>query len=332
MKTLIRLPNWIGDAVMATPTVRALTRIPEEEVWVWGPPKTAALFRHFPDLSGALELDEKEEPGRLSEIKVLGFDRVLLLTNSYSTAQAASNAGVPERIGYNRQWRGRFLTRKVFCGPAVRNLHMVDYYLYLVSKILDQPGGWDRRTLLKCSDEELSLASERIRAGCEETAEGKLIAFCPGAAYGPAKQWFPERFKLLAESLANQRHRVLILGGENERELGEAILAGLPDNRSMNLAGATNIRELMATLCVCDGLVTNDSGPLHLADALGTPAVALFGSTDSTWTGPQGAKHEILQAEVACNPCFLRECPLDMECMRSLTSESARLAVDRILC
>jgi heptosyltransferase-2 len=160
---------------------------------------------------------------------------------------------------------------------------------------------------------------------------GKLVAFCPGAAYGPAKQWFPERFKALAETLGGEGHRILVLGAEADRELGDFILEKLPPGRKLNLAGATGIRELMATLAVCDGLVTNDSGPLHLADALGTPAVALFGSTDSTWTGPQGKQHAILQAEVACNPCFLRECPLNMECMRSLSVESAELAVHRIL-
>ena len=153
----------------------------------------------------------------------------------------------------------------------------------------------------------------------------------PGAAFGPAKQWFPENYKELAAMLSGAGHAVAVLGGEAEQDLGDFILEGLPDRSRLNLAGRTTLRELMTWISVCDCLVTNDSGPMHIADAVGTPAVAFFGSTDSTWTGPQAEHHQILQANEACNPCFLRECPLDLQCMRSLTVDRATTAVREIL-
>jgi heptosyltransferase-2 len=135
----------------------------------------------------------------------------------------------------------------------------------------------------------------------------------------------------LAAMLSGDGHVVAVLGGEAEADLGDRILEGLPDESRLNLAGRTTLRELMTWISVCDCLVTNDSGPMHIADAVGTPAVAFFGSTDSTWTGPQADHHRILQADEACNPCFLRECPLDLQCMRSLTLDRAASAVREIL-
>jgi len=330
VKTLIRLPNWIGDAVMATPAVRLLAeRCGEEGISIWGPPQTAGLFHHFPGVSRVFELDEKKEPARIEEIRSSGYDRVFLLTNSYSTAKAAKQAGIAERIGYRRQWRGPLLTRPVPCGPRTRALHMVDYYLHLLPKEWRRPP-LDRQPSLYCSEEDLEACRKRIETQRKSVAD-KNVAFTPGAAFGTAKQWFPENYRALASALGKEGHFLVLFGSENDRELGDFILGDAPKDGRLNLAGKTNLRELMATISLCDCLVTNDSGPMHIADAVGTPAVAFFGSTDSNWTGPQATHHRVLQADVACNPCFLRECPLNRECMMSLGVPSALEAVRAIL-
>jgi heptosyltransferase-2 len=296
---------------------------------VWGPSKTAILFHHFPRIARVHEVDEKKDPGSLAEIREEGYDRVFLLTNSFSTARTAKELGIPERVGYRTQWRGHLLTRPVWCGPRIRNLRMVDYYLHLLPEDWRKPPV-DRQPSLSCSIEELERA-QALLAEAVPSQSGKLVGLSPGAAFGPAKQWPISSFARLALTLAGEGHRVFVIGGPSEKEVGDRILEGLPSGTGANLAGATSLREMMAVVSSLDTLVTNDSGPMHIADAVGTPTVALFGSTDSTWTGPHASHHKILQSKVPCNPCFLRECPLDYQCMAELTAERAARATRELL-
>ncbi len=321
---LVRLPNWIGDAVMATPAIRLLIER-EGPCSVWGPPPTAVLFEHFPGVERIFPVEEKKSPEVLESIQAVGFDKVYLLTNSYSTAKTAKSLGIPKRIGYRRDWRGLLLTRGVICWPWMRYMHMVDYYLHLL------PSQWrsmavDRQPRLFLSEEEIRSGKERL--GALGVAESMLVvSIASGAAFGSAKCWESEWFRETAQRLAGQGCFVAVSGTEKDREQGEFILSGLPAGQGVNLAGQTNLRELMALISLSACLITNDSGPMHLADAVGTPAVALFGSTDSSWTGPQATHHVVLQSEVTCSPCFLRECPLERECMKSLSVERVFQAV-----
>ncbi len=329
MKTLIRLPNWIGDAVMATPMIRAVSGDPgTDSCSVWGPPKVATLFHHDPGIDSVIEADLKADPSRSEEIRGAAFERIYLLPNSYSSAREAKFIEIPERIGYRTQWRGPLLTHPVRCGPRIRTLRMAEYYLHLLPT--------DIRSLaegsvpnLAVSDEEKSAIRDRLSALLESGSS--LVGMAPGAAFGPAKQWLIENFQELAEELVRDKISVVVLGGPNEINAGDQIVCNLPSGSSLNLAGRTTIREMMAILVHCQALVTNDSGPMHIADALGTPTVAIFGSTDSSWTGPRGKHHQVLQSNVACNPCFLRECPIGYECMKGITVEMAREAVERVL-
>jgi heptosyltransferase-2 len=330
MKTLGRLPNWIGDAVMATPALRLLIEHSGGEgVSMWGPPKTAALFHSFPGVHQVFEIDEKLEFARLEEIRREGFSEIYLFTNSYSTALAAKQLGIPSRIGYRREWRGLLLTRRVFCSPRIRYLHMVDFYLHLL------PSEWrmeplDRQPRLHLSEEETALCHKRF----EEIAgplKDNVVGIAPGAAFGSAKQWEPEWFRGVAEEMARRDRFVMVFGTESERDLGDFILSGLPAGKGRNLAAQSSLRELLGYLSLCRCLLTNDSGPMHLADAMGTPVVALFGSTDSSWTGPWAGHHKVLQSEVPCSPCFLRECPIDRRCMRSLNVDRVLDALETVL-
>ena len=159
-----------------------------------------------------------------------------------------------------------------------------------------------------------------------------LVGLAPGAAFGTAKQWEIDGFKAVAKTLASEGWLTAAFGAEGDRAVTEEILRGLPEDQCLNLAGKTGLRELMAWIEAASCLVTNDSGPMHLADALSTPTVAIFGSTDSTWTGPRHAHHQVIQSDLACSPCFLRECPIGKTCMKSITAElvleKARLALE----
>ncbi len=317
-KVLVRLPNWIGDTVMAVPAIRLIIE-KEGSCSVWGPAHTAVLFEQFPGIDFIFALDEKNNPELLEPIRETAFDRIYLLTNSFSSAKTAKSLGIPERIGYRRDWRGPLLTRGVFCGPRVRYLHMVDYYLHLL------PRSWRcapiyRQPELFLSEKEICWAQECLsRLGATDSTS--LLGITPGAAFGSAKRWEPEWFRETAHRLSRQGCFVMVLGTEKDHDQGAFILDGLAGNQGVNLSGQTSLREMMALLSLCTCLITNDSGPMHLADALGVPAVALFGSTDSSWTGPQAPHHKVLQSDVPCSPCFLRECPLGRECMKSLTVE-----------
>lgn len=315
---------------MATPAIRTiLSRAQTGRSAVWGPPKTAALFHSFPGVERVYELDEKVEPERLAEIRREEFTHVWLFTNSYSTAKTARGLGIPHRIGYRRGWRGPLLTRPVWCGPHLRALHMRDYYLHLL------PPEWRSETVdtqprLHLSEAERGWATEKLN-GLARGFSTPIVGIAPGAAFGSAKQWNPEWFGEVAAAFSRRGAHLVVLGTEAEREIGDQILSGVKAGGGTNLAGATKLRELMALIAECRALLANDSGPMHLADALGTPTVALFGSTDSTWTGPTGPRHHVLQAEVPCNPCFLRDCPLDRQCMRSLTVPRVLEKLERLL-
>lgn len=329
MKTLIRLPNWIGDAVMATPMIRAVSRDPATTTCsVWGPPKVATLFHHHSAVEKVFEIDSKKEPARLDEIQQEEFERIYLLPNSYSAAKEAKALGIPERIGYRTQWRGPLLTYPVWCGPKTRNLRMAEYYLHLLPDAVRELAEGPVPDLAVSAEEKESVRKKREPIIDTHTP---LVGMAPGAAFGPAKQWFIENFQNLAEQLVREGMKIVVLGGPDEIEAGDRIVRTLPEGSGLNLAGKTTLREMMAVLVHCRVLVTNDSGPLHIADALGTPAVAIYGSTDASWTGPRGPHHQVLQSDEPCNPCFLRECPIGYECMRGITVERVREGVEKIL-
>jgi len=328
MKTIVRLPNWIGDGVMATPMISRLVESTDKSVSVWGRPHTAGLFHGFPRIDRVIEADEKKDPGILDEVRSQGFDEVFLLTNSYSSAKAAKAAGIPERIGYRRDWRGPLLTRRVTCGPKVRALHMVEYYLNLLPGDL-RNGTTEPQPKLYCTEGELKDVRNKLNERFGTDAH-QIVGIAPGAAFGSAKQWDPDRFQGVAKESVARGWVPVVFGMAVDRPLGDLILEGAGSAPAWNLAGETTLRELMAFISECAVLVTNDSGPMHLADALSTPSVALFGSTDSTWTGPRANHHIILQSEVACSPCFLKECPLDRQCMTSLTVEHVLAAIEAV--
>jgi len=322
MKILVRAPNWIGDAVMATPALSALgRRFPSADIALLARPTIAALFEAHPGIDRRILY---ERPGRHDGLGGLvrltralrreRFDLAVLFQNAFEAALIAVAAGIPKRIGYARDGR-RFLLTESYLGASAPH-HQRAAYLHLMT--LCGADGADASPRLWVRPEERAEAA-RI-AGWSEMGTGVCIN--PGAAYGPAKQWASERFAAVADGLVRRFGiRVVIVGSAAEREIAEAVRRAMTAP-AVVLAGQTTVRQMMGLLACCRLLVTNDSGPMHVAAALGTPVVAIFGPTDPTATSPAGAPCVIVQQPVDCAPCTYRVCPRFSDVHRCMTGIS----------
>lgn len=318
-RILIRAVNWIGDAVMTTPAMgRVRAAFPRAEITVVANPLVAELFRHHPYCDRVLVYDRKGAHqgwrGLLSfagELRRQRFDLAILLQNAIEAALLTKLAGVPARLGYRTDGRALLLTHGIPVGAAERRLHHTDYYL----QMLERAGirGGDGRLCLACTAEETAWAGEVLGAD-------RWVAVNPGAAYGSAKRWIPERFAEVADSLAREFGvKILLTGGPGETEIGRDIEAAMATT-PLNLIGRTSVRQVMALLGRASLMVTNDSGPMHVAAAFSVPIVAVFGSTDHTTTSPLSDSCRIVRQPVDCAPCLLRQCPTDHRCMEAITA------------
>jgi heptosyltransferase-2 len=307
---LIRAPNWVGDVVLSLGAVRDLRRnFPETQIDVLARPWVAELYR------AVAEVDGVREAGTFrGDVETLrgGYDAAVLLTNSFRTAFQAYLARVPERWGYATDARSALLTRRARVPSEIRGRSEVYYYRAMLAGV--------GLTVSATPDATLSCPEEWSRRGAALLdGDGEWIGLNPGAFFGTAKRWIPERYAALASRLG--RHtgaRIAILGGTAERPLGEAIAASI-DGDCRVLCGETDLAELVGALSRLRLLATNDSGPMHLAAAVGTPVVAVFGPTDWRETAPVGASCRLVREPVGCAPCKLRECPIDHRCMQRVT-------------
>ncbi len=312
-RLLVRAPNWIGDVVLSLPAVRDLRRsFPGARLSVLARPWVAELYRAVP------EVDEiVPSRGHLADARALRgrFDAAVLLPNSFATALVARLAGIPERWGYATDGRALLLSRSCRVPAAVRGRSQVYYYRAMLEGLGLATVGPPNATLA-CPEAWAAEAAALLGD------DGPWIGVNPGAAYGGAKRWLPERFAAAADLVARRiGAKVAIVGGAAERAIGEAVASEL-QSPSRLLTGETTLAGLVGVLARLRLLLTNDSGPMHLAAALGTPLVAVFGPTDSTETAPVGHATVVREA-VACAPCMLRECPIDHRCM-------TRVSVDRV--
>lgn len=336
-RILIRSTNWIGDAVMTTPAVRTIRRrLPAARISLLAKPWVAAVFAHSPHVDDIIVYDvEGRHRGPMGTIR-LGrdlrrhrFDAAILLQNAVEAALIAVMAGIPLRIGFDTDARRLLLTHPVRCTPAIKAIHQTGYYL----KMLEGIGMGARGQFL-----ELSVGAEdRARAGRILAARGidadrRVVGLNPSAAYGPAKQWFPERYAALGDRLSRTLGAtIVIFGGPSDRALGQRV-AGMMTAPAVDLSGRTRLGEAMALIDRCDAFVTNDSGLMHVAAALNTPLVAVFGSTNPVTTGPFSPTSRVVRSAIACSPCMQPVCPLDhMNCMRQISVEMVAEAVEGLL-
>lgn len=315
---LVRMPNWLGDLVMATPVLADLrAKWPDAKITVLCQ-GLGTILEHDPSIDEIISLKHTKgivgrsvDKEQLKALKNAQYDLGVLLTNSFSSAWLFYRAGIKDRIGYGTHCRSLLLNHPIPFPPAKDSQHLVITYKMLLES-LGIPLS-DSLPALYLTAKENNEAVERLGV------KGKIIGINPGAAYGSAKCWLPDRFKALTLRLIEKHPEVTIVffGDKAGAPLVKEICQGLP-SQVINLAGQTTVRELMALINQCDLFLTNDSGPMHIASALGIPLIALFGSTSDVTTGPYRGG-SVIHKHVPCSPCYRRECPIDFRCMTQIT-------------
>ena len=326
---LVRGPNWLGDAVMCEPALRGLRRLfPQATITLLVKPSVAELFELHPAIDRVMLYEDRGRHAGLAgkwrlagDLRQHGFDLAVLLQNAFEAALLTALGGVRRRYGYATDGRSLLLSDPVATPDRRSHKHQVQYYWDMLKPLglSGQPG---HPELFVSPDEERVMAERLAQRGV--MADDVVIGINPGSTYGGAKRWVPDRFAESTERLcrtlndSGRRPAVVLIGAKGEEPLGRTIASRLTA-RAAVLSGATSIRELMAVIKRCAVLVTNDTGPMHIASAVGVPVVAIFGPTDWRTTSPYGEEHALLRHPVDCAPCLLRECPIDHRCMMGVS-------------
>jgi heptosyltransferase-2 len=339
MKILVRAPNWVGDAVMAIPALEAIRRMhARDEISILARPVVADLIFGQLFANRVLSYDYRGKHGGwlgreklVAELRKEKFEVAVLLQNAFEAAWLARRAGIPERIGYARDARGLLLTKAIRV-PRVGEIpkHESHYYLELLRR-----AGWIETSQpistirLMVTDAARAAAESALRAaGARESAWRCAIA--PGASYGAAKCWPPERFALLADRLISESGAdVIFFGTPGEKEIAARIRSKMK-SRVTSLVGQTSMRDLPALFACCSAFIGNDSGAMHVAAAAGLPVIGIFGSTDPDATAPVTERFTLIRETVSCSPCFLRRCPVDHRCMTRISVDSVFTAAMQI--
>lgn len=320
MKIAVRMTNWVGDCLMATPALRKLRQIyADAEIHVVVAQHLVTLFENNPHINQVIGFEFRRQ--LLSSLKKQRYDKIYVFPRSWDSALIPFLARIPERIGYANQGRGLLLTTAKKRSAAVRAGHQSGAYWNLVDGEGEIPSQEKRADLVL--DPCVELWAEAIFK--EKFPTKKVIGIAPGATYGSAKMWRSERFAALAQRLLKHADlSVLFLGGFKEGEWIHALMDKTPG--AVSFAGKTNLQEAAALMQRCAVVLANDSGPMHLAAAMKVPLVVLFGPTKYEATGPMG-EHTLIHKRVACSPCLLRHCPIDHRCMEQITVDRVYEAI-----
>ncbi len=332
---------------MTMPAISAIRRAwPEAHISLLVRPWVADLFRYSSDIDHIIYYDKRYRgiTGRIRLSAILRkehFTRAILLQNAFDAALIAWLARIPERTGYRRDHRGFLLSNAVPVEQDRPDKHQIHYYLDLVKAIgVSQPL---IQPFIRLSDKERKWASMQISSHFK-TDSGPVVGINPGASYGSAKRWLPERFaEVIISVISDLGGKIILFGGPDELEIADEIITAINRIKIRNkiqstgssimvMAGKTDLLELASLIAECDVFLSNDSGPMHMASALCVPVVAIFGSTDSTATGPYGNCTRVISKNLNCSPCIKRECPEgNLECMTAVSSEEVFEAVRDIL-
>jgi len=365
-RILIRGTNWLGDAVMTTAALRRLReKFPGAHIALLTPEKLRELWIAHPAINETISFAPGETVFAIGKkLRAGKFDVALVLPNSPRAAIETWLAGIPQRIGYARPWRNYFLTqtiashsgsvkmRKLTAAEIHRrtgvapfsnqtkyrletgrmpvlpsSAHQIHEYLHLVAALGANPEPLPPQLFV--TPDEIEIAKKKF--GLEKITP-PVFGLNPGAEYGPAKRWPAGKFIAAAQEIQRRTNCVWILfGGKGDETAAAQIQSAIGNQQStVNLSGQTSLRELMSLLTICRVLLTNDSGPMHVAAALGTPVVVPFGSTSPELTGPGlpgDPAHRLLKSDAPCSPCFRRECPIDFRCLNGISVERVVEAV-----
>ncbi|MBI2920355.1 MAG: lipopolysaccharide heptosyltransferase II [Planctomycetes bacterium] len=313
-RILVKGVNWLGDAVMTLPAIRAMkSRWPGARLSVLTKGSLADLYACEPAVDETLAYGG----GFLPFVRLVGrlrkenFDIAFVFPRSLRASLAPFASRIPRRVGFAGDARRPVLTDAVARDARLLTGHRVAYYLELLRPFGAVPAA---------TPPEIAPPAEALAWAEEHLPGGPWAGLNPGATYGKAKQWYPERFEEIGKRLVSRGFRVAVVGGPTEAALGERIAAGIGADAA-SFSGKTTIPRLAALIRRCAVFVTNDTGPMHVAAAVGTPVVAVFGPTDPRTTRPFGDRFTLVRHEVPCAPCLLRECPIDHPCMRDLPVE-----------
>lgn len=339
-RILIRSTNWIGDAIMTTPAIRTLRQnYPDAEITLLALPWVSDVFAASPRIDKIFVYEKKGRHQGLrgkwqlaAELRKKHFDAAILLQNAFEAALITTLAKIPTRGGYTTDGRGLLLTHGVHKDPAIGEKHQVYYYQEMLAGLGLTPGENSLELFLSSDDE--ASARQGLDTLFSRQGRGPVIGLNPGAAYGPAKRWPAEKFAQLAAQLIEQSHAlILIFGTKADQAAAATILAAVPEpERILDITGKTTLAAAMAYIDCCDVFVSNDSGLMHVAAALQTPTIAIFGSTDHIATGPFSDKARIIRKPLDCSPCMKTHCPKHhFQCMEQIQPQEVFSAVQRLL-
>ena len=331
-RIMVRGTNWIGDAVLTLPAISSIRETyPLSRISILAKPWVADIYRLSQHID---EVIPYESPGvhqgiggmlsLAKELKARNYDMAILLQNAMEAAIIARLAAIPIRAGYDSDARGFLLTHAIRRTKEIRQVHQVDYYLAMVKALgCKEP---EAGPLLHVTPEDDRAAgSLLVKYGLRK--DHCIVGMAPGATYGPAKKWFPERFAALADRFqADFSARTILFGSRADREATEAVNEHAKFSH-LDLTGKTDLRTAVSLIAGCRLFISNDSGLMHVAGALNIPTIAIFGSTNPVTTAPVGEKSMIIYKDVECSPCLKKTCTADFRCIdRIETGEVYELA------
>ncbi|REJ78028.1 MAG: lipopolysaccharide heptosyltransferase II [Acidobacteria bacterium] len=338
MKLLIRGTNWIGDSVMSIPGIRLLrAAIPEAEITLATPGWARGIFEDADFIERSIEIDtESSSPTAVRKRSKLisgrEFDIGLLFTNSFSSALELRMAGIPRRFGYSGEARGFLLTDSI-AKPAWRGeRHEVYYYLEIAQCLISALGreipDIEPDVSVSVSDARRARARETLKKAGAEVGK-RIVVIGAGSQNSRAKRWMPERFAEVADELIEtERFEAVLIGSEGDRPISDQV-SGMMKSRVTDLTGETDLDEAVAIIGEADLLISNDMGLAHIASAVSTPVVTIFGPTNHLTTAPW--KGDVVREPVDCSPCMLRDCPIDHRCMTRVSTDMVMEAALNVL-
>ena len=324
-RVVVRGTNWVGDAVMTIAALRELRRLlPDAYITLATSDWAKELFSEADYLDDLLIQDNRSVFKNSRQWRKHNFDLAVIFPNSFASALVPFLARVPFRIGYASDRRKVLLTHAVPLPEWRSSKHEIFYYLSIVSEVgrllgsesvVHQPD-----ISLQISEQSRQLGRDLLHAsGCNDLQP--VIALCPGSINSRAKRWPAERYAKLADDLIARLHaQIVLIGSKEELDISLDVTRQMR-NQPVVLTGKTNLAQTVALLSSVDLLITNDTGPAHIASSLGRPTLVIFGPTNPLTTRPYSATGEIVRHPPDCAPCMLRDCPIDHRCMTAISAE-----------